>query len=412
MATVDINALISKLQGVKGTRYKYGGASTDGFDCSGLIYWGYQQLGITVPRTAEAQRQASTPIDASAIQPGDLIFGYAGEAQASHVVMYIGNNTVISAPRTGEVVKESDATYYLNNALSIGRLTGTVGTYTNSNGNTTRVQINTTRSFKTNPETDWLLEPTDDERKYGINIYDGEQPLIKFSTSAGILGSGNAVEALKKYAEFLFYLLNSEMSTAQVVCLSMPWIRPGFNVWYDPIYSDTIYYCTNVTHQGDPTNGATTELSLILGRNRENFVNSVDSFGSMKDRSDNVMMNSYVDGCRVKDFGPCVQSEEEFNNIGAAFKNYYGSPSFETMDAEDSTFHKNMYVDGDDASPMPENIDSDKVFSKSYTRDEIESQLASLYSKAPEVIKNRSKKLKGIIQKADEFMEKYHLQGG
>lgn len=269
--------------------------------------------------------------------------------------------------------------------------------------------LKTTRSFKTNPATDWLLDPTEDEKKYGINIYEGEQPLIKFSTYTAISQHGNCVGALKKYCEFLYYLLNSEVTTAQVTCVGMPWIRPGFNVWLDPLYSDAIYYCTNVQHQGDPSRGATTSLTLCLGRSREAFINDSDRFGSFKSNSDNVFISDMKDEYRVNKFGTCLDSAESFEAVKTASENYYGTESFETVDAKDSEFHKQMYVYNADESPNPAGIDSDKIFSKAYTEDEINAQLGSLYSKAPQVVQDRRSRLKTAVRDASTYFDKYHI---
>lgn len=287
--------------------------------------------------------------------------------------------------------------------------TANLGSGSGNGSGSSLSKTHTTKSFRTNSETDWLLEPTEDERKYGINIYDGEQPLIKFSTAAAVSKNGNAVGALKKYSEFLYYLLNSEVTTAQANCIGMPWIRPGFNVWYDPIYSDTVYYCTNVQHQGDPENGGTTTLTLVLGRSREAFINDADRMGSLKDHSDNVFISDMKEEYRVSKFGKCLDSSEAFESVKNATMNYYGSPSFETVDAADSEFHRQMYVAGADSSPIPENVDKDKIFSGAYTKEQIESQLASLYSKAPIVIKNRSDQLKKVVDSARKYMDKYHV---
>lgn len=269
--------------------------------------------------------------------------------------------------------------------------------------------IKTKKDFETNEETDWLLDPSDDERKYGINIYEGQQPLIKFSTKNGIDESGTAVEALKKYSEFLYYLLNSEVSTASVQCLSMPWIRPGFNVWYDPLYADRVYYCMAVQHQGDPQSGARTSLSLVLGRPSSVFVNDKDKFGSLNDENWNVLISEMIDKYRVSKFGDTLDTSSEFNAVKDATKAYYSSESFETVSAEHSEFHKELYGKGVGTSPLPDSVDKNKIFSGEYTKAQIESQLAALYGNAPSVIKDRVSKLKEVVAAADEYIETYHL---
>lgn len=284
---------------------------------------------------------------------------------------------------------------------------GTPGTSSYSDGDSSSVK--TTSSFKTNPATDWLLDPTEDEKKYGINIYEGEQPLIKFSTYSAISEHGDCIGALKKYSEFLYYLLNSEVTTSQVTCVGMPWIRPGFNVWLDPLYSDAVYYCRGVQHQGDPMNGATTSLSLVLGRNRQAFINDSDRFGSFKNNSDNVFISDMKDEYRVDKFGSCLASDADFENIKRASENYYATESFETTDAKDSEFHKQMYVYNSDDSPKPQYIDEDKIFSKAYTESEINEQLKSLYEKSPEVVQERRSKLKSAVKQAEEYFNKYHI---
>jgi cell wall-associated NlpC family hydrolase len=79
--------------------YVYGGTSPSGWDCSGMVQWIYNKLGISLPRTSEEQWAAVQHIDASQLKPGDLVFAqFAGDnASPGHVGIYVGNGQVISA---------------------------------------------------------------------------------------------------------------------------------------------------------------------------------------------------------------------------------------------------------------------------------------------------------------------------
>ena len=86
-----------------GIMYVYGGTTPAGFDCSGYTSYVFRQLGINLPRTAEAQRQATTPV--SNPQPGDLVFF---GSPAFHVGIYAGNGKMWDSPRTGKAVALRD----------------------------------------------------------------------------------------------------------------------------------------------------------------------------------------------------------------------------------------------------------------------------------------------------------------
>jgi gamma-D-glutamyl-L-lysine dipeptidyl-peptidase len=83
-----------------GLHYLWAGVSAFGFDCSGFTHTVYDMHGITIPRDADAQKAAGTPVDKDRLQPGDLIF-YAhdhGTGSVHHVGMYIGDGYEIDAP--------------------------------------------------------------------------------------------------------------------------------------------------------------------------------------------------------------------------------------------------------------------------------------------------------------------------
>lgn len=87
-----------------GEPYRYGGDSAAGFDCSGLALFAHARAGIVIPRTAELQQRAATPVARADLQPGDLLFFRIGKRRVDHVGVYIGAAKFIHAPRAGGVV--------------------------------------------------------------------------------------------------------------------------------------------------------------------------------------------------------------------------------------------------------------------------------------------------------------------
>lgn len=94
-----------------GSRYAYGGTGPYGFDCSGLIYYIYRQLGHPVARGASSQYYNSGYfVSTGAMQPGDLIFFFdsrydssGGTLPVTHVGIYVGNGQFVhaSSPSSG-----------------------------------------------------------------------------------------------------------------------------------------------------------------------------------------------------------------------------------------------------------------------------------------------------------------------
>lgn len=82
--------------GFVGSRYVYGGSTPSGFDCSGFVqYILRNSTGVSLPRNSASQSFVGTQIDASQMQPGDLIFYARGGID--HVAMYIGDGKVVHA---------------------------------------------------------------------------------------------------------------------------------------------------------------------------------------------------------------------------------------------------------------------------------------------------------------------------
>jgi len=107
-----------------GTPYKFGGDDPRGFDCSGLVFYSFDRLGIEVPRTAADQRRAARSVDLESLSPGDLVFFRTSARRVDHVGIYAGDGRFIHAPRSGAVVSYAylDDPYYRTHFVSAGRL--------------------------------------------------------------------------------------------------------------------------------------------------------------------------------------------------------------------------------------------------------------------------------------------------
>jgi peptidoglycan DL-endopeptidase CwlO len=85
-----------------GDPYVWGGAGPDDFDCSGLVMWSYEQVGIQLDHFTGDQWDEGEHISRSQLQPGDLVFFFA---DISHVGMYVGNGMMVDAPTFGQPVQ-------------------------------------------------------------------------------------------------------------------------------------------------------------------------------------------------------------------------------------------------------------------------------------------------------------------
>ncbi|WP_462410668.1 C40 family peptidase [Neobacillus sp. Marseille-QA0830] len=105
-----VEDVIAEAKKYIGSPYKWAGNTPAGFDCSGYTKYVFAKVGITLPRTAETQWNATNPVSSPSV--GDLVFFQTYKVGPSHVGIYLGNNKFISAASTGVVISDMTSTYW------------------------------------------------------------------------------------------------------------------------------------------------------------------------------------------------------------------------------------------------------------------------------------------------------------
>lgn len=115
--------LLNLIDGWMGTRYVLGGSTKRGIDCSALMQIFFASLyGISLPRTAKQQYDASRRISRTELKEGDLLF-FNTTGGVSHVGMYLCNNKFVHASSSnGVTISDMFDPYYANRLVGAGRI--------------------------------------------------------------------------------------------------------------------------------------------------------------------------------------------------------------------------------------------------------------------------------------------------
>ncbi|WP_159430953.1 peptidoglycan endopeptidase [Flavobacterium segetis] len=111
-----------------GTRYRTGGTSKSGFDCSGLMLTTFGAFDIKLPRTSREQSAVGTIVSTEEAQKGDLIFFKTnGRRQINHVGMVVEVNAdeikfIHSSTSNGVIISSTKERYYGKNFSQINRV--------------------------------------------------------------------------------------------------------------------------------------------------------------------------------------------------------------------------------------------------------------------------------------------------
>lgn len=120
-------AVVAAARTQLGQPYKSGGESRaeGGFDCSGLTYFAWKSVGVTLPRSSATQYAGTTRIKKADLAPGDLVFYSSSgpRGRVSHVALFAGKDTIIHARKPGIALREDKlSTYWTKNLVGYGRV--------------------------------------------------------------------------------------------------------------------------------------------------------------------------------------------------------------------------------------------------------------------------------------------------
>ena len=118
-----VQSVLSRAFALLGTPYRWGGTSTDGFDCSGLVGYVFRNsLGIELPRVSREMARTGEQVERAQLTAGDLVFFSTKSHGVDHVGIYIGEGKFLHAPRTGrDVTVSSLESGYWSQKFLLGR---------------------------------------------------------------------------------------------------------------------------------------------------------------------------------------------------------------------------------------------------------------------------------------------------
>jgi hypothetical protein len=127
-----ISDMLSYAGKFKGLRYRRGGKTPSGFDCSGFTSYIFRQFGVSLSASSRSQYAQGEKVKENDLRPGDLVF-FGGRRGGKATVGHVGIVTTVnddntfsfihSATSSGIIVSRSTEPYYANRYIGARRVT-------------------------------------------------------------------------------------------------------------------------------------------------------------------------------------------------------------------------------------------------------------------------------------------------
>lgn len=109
-----------------GIKYRWGGTTTKGFDCSGYVKYVYKKFGVALSRTSRSQAKNGTYVKKANLKVGDLVFfdTNGGSNRINHVGVYTGSGKFIhsSSSHSGVVISSLNSGFYSKSYMTARRV--------------------------------------------------------------------------------------------------------------------------------------------------------------------------------------------------------------------------------------------------------------------------------------------------
>lgn len=104
----------------KGVRYREGGMSKSGIDCSGFVHLAYKKLNKPIARSTELLSQSGRSVSSAQLRAGDLVFFKTGWKKR-HVGIYMGQGKFMHASSSRGVMMSKLSNPYWKDAYWMAR---------------------------------------------------------------------------------------------------------------------------------------------------------------------------------------------------------------------------------------------------------------------------------------------------
>lgn len=129
ISTDFIDEVVENAKSYEGVKYRYGGTTTKGMDCSGLISVAFQEAGKSMPRTSRALYAEAEELSLDQARKGDFLFFATGrnKKQVNHVALITKVTPaeiefIHSTTSRGVITSTLNEAYWLNAFLRAGRI--------------------------------------------------------------------------------------------------------------------------------------------------------------------------------------------------------------------------------------------------------------------------------------------------